>query len=128
MIAEIEELELSYLEYIETDLLPNSSFTRYLKTYQLSDLETESEPTENISCTTLANEPLPVIIGEVTDDSVQIILDEADGNPPETEYSLFEENSGLYVQADGSLGPDPVWQTRSQQSSRGAGPGLKHPR
>lgn len=35
-------------------------------------------------------------------------------NPSHTEYAIYCETTGQYVQADGSLGSNPVWQTNAQ--------------
>ncbi|MFC1598958.1 FG-GAP-like repeat-containing protein [Patescibacteria group bacterium] len=115
MIQDFVDRGLNSASYLEIELQPNSQYTRYLQAYtQIDGQYSVLGDSPEVSCFTLANEPLPVIIGEVTEDSVQIIINGGDGNPPETEYSLYEANSGLYVQADGSLGEEPVWLTRSE--------------
>jgi uncharacterized repeat protein (TIGR01451 family) len=99
--------------YFQKELTPNSPYSAFFTTYKISNTDTKNESlaSNTEKCFTLANEPLPVIIGEVTEDSVQIILDNHDGNPAETLYALYEAKSGKYVQADGSLGSEPFWQT-----------------
>ena len=115
LIKEYEDAVNTDKLHQEAGLIPNSKYSRFFTTYEMVEgVYTESEPSDIVDCYTLANLPLPVIIGEVTEDSVQIIIDAGDGNPGETEYSIYEANSGLYVQTDGSLGSEPVWQTRSQ--------------
>ncbi len=115
LVFEMQAPDLTEAEYTEPDLQPNTSYTRYLQVFN-SDGE-ESGSKNEVSCVTLANEPLPVIIGEITDDSVQVILDNNDGNPAYTKYAIFEAKSGQYVQVDGSLGPEPVWQTYEEWGS-----------
>ncbi|MCX6745178.1 MAG: VCBS repeat-containing protein, partial [Candidatus Parcubacteria bacterium] len=101
--------------YAEKDLTPNSSYSGFFTTYKtIEDNKTESEASNTDKCFTLANKPLPIIIGAVTEDSVQLILDNKDGNPPETLYAIYDAKSGMYVQADGSLGSEPFWQTYEQ--------------
>lgn len=101
--------------YAEINLMPNSQYSGYFTTYKTIDgNKIESQASNTEKCFTLANEPLPIIIGEVTENSVQLILDNKDGNPEETLYAIYEAKSGKYVQADGSLGSEPFWQTYEQ--------------
>jgi|GEM_PF-2255554 len=116
LLASISTKELFY-EYTEPGLQPNTLYSAYFRTYNPGDDEGEIIESEasNISfCYTLANDPLPIIIGEITDEGIQIMIDPNDGNPPETLYAILESQSGKYVQADGSLGDEPVWQTYEQ--------------
>ncbi|MCX6744492.1 MAG: hypothetical protein NTX82_03140, partial [Candidatus Parcubacteria bacterium] len=101
--------------YTESKLQPNSQYSRYFKTYKVAaEQKTESEASITATCFTLANEPLPIRVVVSTEDSVQLFLNNGDGNPPETLYAIYEAKSGLYVQADGSLGSEPFWQTYEQ--------------
>ncbi|MFT3909040.1 MAG: lamin tail domain-containing protein [Ferruginibacter sp.] len=62
---------------------------------------------------TLANAPGTVTVNNPTTTSLDVTLAGGDGNPSTTEYAIQETGSGNYVQAGGSLGASPVWQTAS---------------
>ncbi len=51
-------------------------------------------------------------VGNSLDLTIQAELPVA--NPSHTEYAIYCETTGQYVQADGSLGSNPVWQTNAQ--------------
>ena len=62
---------------------------------------------------THASVPAAPGLSEVTSVSVMITIG-GDTNPEYTEYALFNETAGKYVDSDGGVSVDPVWQTRDQ--------------
>lgn len=108
-VSEVAQNNLSQIT--EGDLTPNNQYARYVTTY---NYEGESDLSNIAYCYTLANQPLPPIVTDYTADGVVLAINPDDGNPSYTEYAIYDTLSGQYVQADGSLGPDPVWQTYEQ--------------
>ncbi|MBD3359795.1 MAG: hypothetical protein GF365_03775, partial [Candidatus Buchananbacteria bacterium] len=97
------------LEYFdELDLSTNSQYSRYVTAFSGSG---ESSASNTASCYTLANTPLTPVIGEIGEEYITVILEANDGNPPNTEYAIYEINNAKYVQADGSFGETETWQT-----------------
>lgn len=61
---------------------------------------------------TLANTPGAVTVNNPQLTTLNVTLN-ADGNPPTTVYAIYETSTAKYVQANGSLGATPAWQTRA---------------
>jgi len=61
---------------------------------------------------TLANQPNAPMVNALSSNSLKIIIN-SNNNPPSTQYAIYNQTSGKYVQADGSLGNSAVWQTRN---------------
>ena len=68
------------------------------------------------SLVTLAQVPSMPIITNITSGSLQLTIG-ADSNPLYTEYSIKENISGLYVQANGTLSMNPYWSNRNDWGS-----------
>jgi len=101
--------DLSYLD--ETNLQPNTQYQdRYVKTFNGAG---ESAASNTVSCYTLANVPLPLIIGETTGDSIVVKIDSRDNNSPITEYAIKELNSNQYINPDGTFSLTENWQTHA---------------
>jgi hypothetical protein len=66
---------------------------------------------------TLANVPGAPTVNSPTNTSLNVLLN-VNGNPAGTEFCIQEATSGKYVQADGRLGPDPVWQIAAVWGTR----------
>jgi len=99
--------DISYLT--EIDLQPNTQYQgRYVKTFNANG---ESGPSNTGSCYTMANSPLPPIIGEATGNSIVVKINLADNNPPNTEYVIKELNSDEYINPDGTFSLTENWQT-----------------
>lgn len=70
----------------------------------------------NIIFFTLANVPVAPTVNTPTPTTLNIAVN-ANGNPANTEFAIQNTPSGLYVQANGSLGINPVWRTQSAWGS-----------
>lgn len=70
----------------------------------------ESAATPNLNVWTLAATPLEPFTGVATEHTIAIAV-RLDANPAITEYAIEVEQSGLFVQADGTLGAGKLWRT-----------------
>ena len=61
---------------------------------------------------TLAKIPVVPILRNPTSSTLDLIIQE-NNNPSITEFAIAESGTGLYVQANGSLGAAEVWQTKT---------------
>lgn len=59
---------------------------------------------------TLAATPLAPVVSNPGGTTLDVSIAAGDGNPAGTEYALRETGSGLFVQANGTLGAAAVWQ------------------
>lgn len=59
---------------------------------------------------TLANTPAAPFVNGSTSSSLNVAI-QPNSNPAGTTFAIYESTTGQYVQADGSLGASPVWQT-----------------
>lgn len=66
---------------------------------------------------TLANVPSIPTISEVRASSLKISI-ASDANPIYTNYAIFEENTGKYIQTDGTLGSSAFFQTASSWGNK----------
>ncbi len=95
-----------------SSLLPNTQY--FYKGYATNSVGTTLSSTE-ISFFTLANVPAaPALSANAS--SINIVIGSSDGNPSTTLYAIMV--SGQYVQADGTLGTNPVWQTSASWGSK----------
>ncbi|GGP06566.1 hypothetical protein GCM10010992_27080 [Cloacibacterium rupense] len=62
---------------------------------------------------TLANVPTAPSVTNPTPNTLDVTVGSGDSNPSTTQYAIRQKSSGLYVQADGTLGATAVWQTAS---------------
>mgnify|MGYP000907460176 FL=1 len=81
------------------------------QTCEWQDYGTYSSPIYT-ACDMPSTPLLSNAVGNSLDLTIQPELPVA--NPSHTEYAIYCETTGQYVQADGSLGSNPVWQTNAQ--------------
>ena len=67
----------------------------------------------DLSFYTLANTPTTPTVATPATTSLNVSITSGDGNPAITQYAIYETSTNQFVQADGSLGATPVWQTAS---------------
>ncbi len=112
LIYSTEGEDITDLNYIdESDLEPNTLYEdRFVRIFNNNG---ESPASNDASCYTLVNEPLPLIIN-ITPAEFRIIIDSSDGNPEGTDYAIYEYYSDSYLHADGKLYKDePQWRVYS---------------
>lgn len=97
-----------------TGLNPNQIY--YYRAYAVNAIGTNLGASD-VSFFTLAATPVAPVAGNPTTNSVTLTIGSGDGNPSGTVYAIQETNSGNYVQANGSLGATPVFQTTNVWSS-----------
>jgi hypothetical protein len=93
--------------YFDQSLSPNVSYTRHVHSYDGSN---DSDASTQVSAYTLANTPDAPTLSNATTSSIKFVVN-PNGNPPATEFAVFSSVDSKYVQADGTLGASPVWQT-----------------
>jgi len=71
----------------------------------------------SITAWTHAEVPVAPIVNSTTEDSIDVSMGESDANPEGTEYALRCTTTSQWVQADGSLGDAPEWQTSAAWGS-----------
>lgn len=92
-----------------TDLTTN---TQYSFQVAATNAYGDSTKTDTISCYTLADTPGAPTIDNITSTTLDVSLD-VNGNPANTEFAIYNQTLGQWVQGDGSLGASVVWQTAS---------------
>lgn len=65
------------------------------------------------SVVTLARRPAAPDVRPVDQSMVLVAPSLAEGNPPWTTFAIVHEATGLWIAADGRLGPLPAWRTRA---------------
>ncbi len=82
-------------------------------TFQVAATNTggDSAKTTAYSVWTLAAVPVAPVVGNPSVSTLDVSVGAGDGNPAGTEYALRCATTSQWVQADGSLGAAPVWQT-----------------
>ena len=68
---------------------------------------------ERVSFLTLANIPLAPTVDGATANSLDVAIN-VNSNPIATAFAIYETNTSKFVQADGSLAVNAVWQTATQ--------------
>ena len=96
------------------DLDPNAQYRFHLKARNGAASETIFG--SEASFFTAANVPLAPTLNNSTANTLDLILNGND-NPVSTEFAIQETASNQYVQADGALGLNPVWQTANVWST-----------
>ena len=71
----------------------------------------ESDRSNTVTFWTLAEVPSAPVVDGATNNSLNVAIGPRGSNPDETEYAIQCTTTGDWVQADGSLGAAPVWQT-----------------
>ena len=71
----------------------------------------DSAKTVNFTAWTLAAVPVAPVVGNPTVSTLDLSVGAGDGNPAGTGYALRCATTSQWVQADGTLGAAPVWQT-----------------
>lgn len=72
---------------------------------------TTTVATNPLNFYTLANVPTAPSVTNPTSSTLDVTVGSGDSNPSTTQYAIRQKSSGLYVQADGTLGASAVWQT-----------------
>ena len=85
--------------------------TQYTFQVAGTNVNGDSPRTTALSAWTLAGAPLAPLVTNATPTTLDVAIDTGDGNPGNTEYAVRHVGSGLWVQADGTLGATPAWQT-----------------
>lgn len=65
---------------------------------------------------TLANTPAAPVVNGSTSNSLNVTI-QTNSNPAITAYAIYESTTSQYVQADGTLGAAPVWQSAATWAS-----------
>lgn len=93
-------------DWFRTNLSSNTQYM--LSTNSRNAVGIENTPTTT-SLFTHARIPLAPVLSNPQIHSIDLSIAATDGNPGCTQYSLFCETTGKYVQADGTLGASKVW-------------------
>lgn len=72
---------------------------------------------ETMDFWTLANVPNSPTVSGITATTVNVSVNE-NLNPASTQFAIHETTTNRYVQADGSMDTNPVWQTKSQWGTK----------
>jgi hypothetical protein len=91
----------------ETSLSVNTSYTRHVHAH---DGTNEGPASGSATAYTLANTPGTPTLSGVTATGITVTINQ-NSNPTNTEYAIFESNSGGYVQTNGTLSGTTVWQS-----------------
>ncbi len=95
-------------DWLSDNLFPNTQYILSANSRNAAGIE--NTPTTT-SLFTHARTPLAPVLSNPQIHAMDVSIDTADGNPGYTQYSLFCETTGQYVQADGTLGASRVWNT-----------------
>lgn len=91
----------------ETGLSVNTQYTRSVSAFNLVG---ESGKSNNASIYTLANVPGTPKVISLGWTALNVTID-PNGNPDNTEYAIYESETGMYLQDDNTLGSNPIWHT-----------------
>lgn len=98
-------------------LTPNTQYIFHVTSFLTTNGEgAPSSP--DIRAWTLALPPLPPVLGGATATSLNVSIDTGDGNPANTGYAIYCDTTGQWVQANGTLGEDAVYQTPAGWGTR----------
>jgi hypothetical protein len=89
--------------YTESGLSPNGQYLRHVHAF---DTE-EGLASDEMTFYTLANTPNAPTASSVTSDSIKFVID-TNSNSSDTQYAIYESNSGQYVNASGTLAQLPA--------------------
>ena len=91
-----------------TGLSPNTDYTfQVAATNYVGD----SDRSSSYTAWTLAATPVAPALSNVQNGSIDVTIGSGDGNPAGTQYAIYCETTGQWVQADGSLGAGEIWDT-----------------
>jgi hypothetical protein len=94
--------------WTQAGLIPNTQYTARIA----ATLWNSNSPcTPDLSAWTLAAIPVPPLMENPTEFTLDVTLGAGDGNPPDTLYAIYCPTVSQWVQPDGSLGALPAWQT-----------------
>jgi len=95
-------------DWLSDNLFPNTQYILSANSRNAAGIE--NTPT-TASLFTHARTPRAPVLSNPQTHSLDVSIDTADGNPGYTQYALFCETTGQYVQVDGTLGASRVWNT-----------------
>lgn len=93
-----------------TNLAPNTSYTFEVVASNGAAVDDKTS-TASGAILTLASVPRAPLVTRPTATTLDVAVDNTDGNPANTTYSIQETNSGKFIQADASLGTTEVFVT-----------------
>lgn len=96
-------------EWEESSLSANTQYSRYATAYS-DDMEAESSSSNVLAVYTLANTPLTPTISTASTTAINIVIN-INSNPASTEFAIYNQSDGEYVQIDGTLAASEAWQT-----------------
>ena len=100
--------------YAVTGLNPDAVY--YYRAYAVNAIGTTLDSAD-VNFNTLANAPTAPTVGSPATNSLVVSIGAGDGNPSTTTYAIQETTSANYVQANGTLGASPVFQTAAAWAS-----------
>jgi hypothetical protein len=103
---------LTTISATATGLLPNTLY--YYRARGANSSNSATGTTFQVY--TLANTPGTPIVNGSTSGSLNVTI-QTNSNPAATRYAIYENTTGQYVQADGTLGATPVWQSAATWAS-----------
>nr|HOP05564.1 T9SS type A sorting domain-containing protein [Tenuifilaceae bacterium] len=92
-------------------LNPGTKYAIRLKARNASDIETEWGVSRKLS--TMPNVPGTPILSDTTTNSISVEIDNS-SNPSNVNYAIYENNSSLFVKADGTFSDTEIWQTQAE--------------
>ncbi len=123
-VAEVDTLAgtivtASYVEgetFTVSSLSPNVQYVSNIWTYD--EMDNSSSATEIVKYTAADVPGVPTITDGITSTAMNVATDPG-GNPPGTEFAIYETGTGTYVQSDGTLGAaSAVWQAGGTSSGQ----------
>ncbi len=94
------------------NLTPNTKYYIRSRAHDHTD-NRYSDYSSEVSSYTLANNPTIASVNQVSGTEVKVTVDPS-GNPTNTEYAIFNDRAGKYLQSDGTLGDIAVYRTYDQ--------------
>jgi hypothetical protein len=94
--------------WVQTGLTPSTPVAMVVFGVNASGASTSAP---GATAYTHAATPLTPTLGLATTSTMPITLTSGDRNPSTVEYSIYHLNTASWLQANGSLGASPVWQT-----------------
>jgi uncharacterized repeat protein (TIGR01451 family) len=114
LVTQVPTPGLGYI--IESDLVPNTLYSRQVASY---NNDGNSNYVDLGEYSTLANIPFIETVNVNSNTSVSLTLDTND-NPSYTNYAIYEPGAALWLQADGTLGDNEVYQTYAEWLNGGS--------
>ncbi len=98
-----------------TSLSNNTQYS--YRAYAINNIGTTYGGVSGTTFYTLANTPNTPVVGNPTENTIDVALGGGDGNPATTVYAIQETSTGNYVQAGGALGATAFFQTATNWST-----------